>query len=136
MTEQSTIKTVEYAEPSPVPENNWFWRRMFAFGFTVACFVFAWRLSERVEDIGTLRMALRYSLLGAAMMSLLYMAGASAEAIGRIVAAVRTSRKETVTHASPPTRVKTDQQTVETPPADAETPVQAASEAPPWERKP
>lgn len=102
MTEQNaTIRTVEHGEASELPELGWFWRRTFAFGFTVACLLFAWRISERVTDVGTLRMGLRYSLGLVALMSLLYMAGASTEAITKLFAAVRTTRKETLTTAPP-----------------------------------
>lgn len=100
-------KTVEHGEASALPELGWFWRRTFAFDFTIACLLFAWRVSERVTDVNTLRMALRYALGLVALMSLLYMAGASTEAITKLFAAVRTTRKETVTSAPPPAKVTT-----------------------------
>lgn len=119
MTENATIHTVEHGEASELPELGWFWRRTFAFGFTVACLLFAWRVSERVTDVATLRMGLRMALGLAALMALLYMAGASTEAITKLFAAVRTTRKETLTTAPPPatlTSTASGGTKVETPP--------------------
>lgn len=102
MTENATIRTVEHGEPSALPETGWLWRRIYAFAVTIAMTVLAWRISERIEDIPTLRLALRYAFWTILLMCLLYMAGASAEAITKLVSAVRTTRKETVTTAPPP----------------------------------
>jgi hypothetical protein len=107
VSDSATVKTVEHGEASDLPETNWFWRRVFTFVLTAAVLLFAWRVSERVTDIITLRMALRYALGIIALLSLLYLAGASTEAITRLFAAVRTTRKETVTTAPPPASITT-----------------------------
>src|SRR4051794_41046166 len=99
MTNAAIIRTVEHGEASDLPETNWLWRRWFAFGFTLTCIGLVWRVSERTSDLVTLRMIARNSLALAGLMCLLYMAGASSEAITRLLAAVRTTRKETVTTA-------------------------------------
>ncbi len=126
MTENATIRTVEHGEPSALPETGWVWRRSYAFAVTFTMTVLAWRISERVEDIATLRLALRYAFWTILLMCLLYMAGASAEAITKLVSAVRTTRKETVTTAPPPatlTQTASGATKVETPAAsDGELP--------------
>lgn len=122
--EAATIRTVEHGEASALPEIAWGWRRTFAFGFTVACVLLVWRISERVSDIATLRMIARYALGLVALMALLYMAGASTEAITKLTAAWRTTRRETVTTGPAPASLSTTSSAaglttarVETPPA-------------------
>lgn len=105
--EPAVVKTVEHGEASDLPETNWLWRRVFTFALTAAMLLYAWRLSERVTDIATLRMALRYAFALLALLALLYLAGASTEAITRLLAAVKTTRKETVTSAPPPATLTT-----------------------------
>lgn len=122
MTEQATIKTVEHAEPSALPETGWLWRRVYAFAVTLGMTVLAWRISERVSDPATLRMALRYAYWTILLMCLLYMAGASAEAITKLVGAIRTTRKETITTAPPPARISTPEATVDSPVAPFDCP--------------
>ncbi len=102
MPDTATIRTVEHGDASDLPETNWFWRRVFTFILTAAVLLFAWRISERLTDVATLRMALRYSLGIIALLSLLYLAGASTEAITRLFAAVRTTRKETISSGTSP----------------------------------
>ena len=122
MTENATIKTIEHAEPSALPETGWLWRRVFAFALTFAMTVLAWRISERVTDVGTLRLALRYAFWTILLMCLLYMAGASAEAITKLIGAIRTTRKETITTAPPPATLSAAGAKVEAAPAAGEEP--------------
>lgn len=136
MTEDSaanaTVKTVEYTEPSPVPESNWLWRRTYVFVVTaLLCAHVGW-LTYRIDDIGSLREIARNSQGLILLYALLYLAGASAEAISSIVAAIRTARKETVTSAPPPAQITTSpagRTTVEAQP-DAAQP----KDGPPWRR--
>jgi len=97
--DNATIHTVEHGEVSELPETNWLWRRVFTFALTVALVVYLWWLTGKISDVATLRMALRYAFGIIALLALLYLAGASTEAIARLLAAVRTTRKETVTSA-------------------------------------
>lgn len=121
MTEQATIKTVEHLEPSAMPETGWLWRRVYAFAVTLAMTLLAWRVSERIQDEASLREALRYAHWAILLMCLLYMAGASAEAITKLVGAIRTTRKETITTAPPPATLRTADAEIEQP-ADADDP--------------
>lgn len=105
MTDTATVKTVEHGDASALPETGWFWRRCYVFIFTLAMVTFAWCLAEKVNDIGTIRMALRYAFGMLALLSLLYLAGASTEAITRLLAAVRTTRRETISSGPPPATV-------------------------------
>lgn len=110
--------TVEYGEPSPQPELTWLWRRAYVFAVTAAlCVHVAW-LSHGLQGHAVERIIRNDQFLIAGY-ALLYLAGASTEAIAKVVAAVRTSRRETTTTA----------------PAAA---VQAApgvtEDKPPWER--
>lgn len=127
-----TVKTVEHAEASELPETKWFWRRLFAFGFTLACIGLALRISERVTDIETLRMISRYALWLAGLMCLLYMAGATTDDITKLFAAMKTTRKETLTTADAPASVAVTPEvtTVEAAPPGGAT----SDELPPSER--
>lgn len=144
MSEQATVRTVEHAEPSALPETGWAWRRTFAFMVTVTMTVLAWRISERITDVATLRLCVRYAFWTILLMCLLYMAGASAEAITKLVGAIRTTRKETITTAPPPARISTPEATIETPqdegpaaaPLVAQGPPGVAADRAPWDRAP
>ena len=123
----ATVRTVEHEQPSALPETGWLWRRVFVFGLTLGLLLLTWRLTERVSDVATLRMAIHYLMLALMLVLLLYLAGASTEAITRLLAAVRTTRKETITTAPPPA-VVTDGK------VEAAAPRPPAKEAPPWLR--
>lgn len=90
-------KTVEHLEPSNLPEVNWFFRRIYIFTLTIALSWMVWHLSLKVTDAKVLRDIIRVDQWLIALLAILYVAGASAEAITKLVAAWRTSRKETVT---------------------------------------
>jgi apolipoprotein N-acyltransferase len=93
---QVVTKTTEHTEASALPELDWKWRRWFVFGLTVALVGLAWRVIEITPDVTTLRMVARYSLFLVALLAMLYIAGASAEGITKLVQAAKTTRKETV----------------------------------------
>lgn len=102
MTDVATVKTVEFADPSPVPESNWFWRRLYVFVVTCALAIhIGWMTLTQIKDEKILREVIRNDQGLIMLFALLYLAGASAEAIGGIIAAIRTSRKETTTTATP-----------------------------------
>lgn len=124
--EMAVTKVVEHGDASDLPELDWFWRRVYVFALTIACCLFIWLVARRVEDVATLREAIRNAMGIIVLLNILYLAGASAEKIVQLVSAVRTTRKETVMSAPPPaTATKTSVTT------DA-----SAPNAPPWERKP
>ena len=121
MADDATIKTVEYADPSPVPESNWFWRRLYVFVVTAALAThIGWMTLTQVKSEGTLREVIRNDQWLIMLYALLYLAGASAEAIANVVAAIRTARKETITTAPPPASIETPMTTVTTRQPDPE----------------
>ncbi len=128
MTENATVKIVEHLDPSPVPEANWFWRRVYTYLVTLVLVIhIGFTTWYRTSDVQTLREVIRNDQILLGMVLLLYLAGASAEAIAKIFAAVRTSRKETTTTAPPPSTITT------TTPA-SETKVETPPPAQGWER--
>jgi uncharacterized membrane protein YfcA len=127
MTDQTVVRTVEHVDPSPLPENNWFWRRVYVFVVTaLLCGHVGW-LSLQTDDVVTLRMIVRNDQGLILLYALLYLAGASTEAIANIIASVRTTRRETITSAAPPSSITTPDVTVSTPPAAG----RASAPAPP-----
>lgn len=97
MTDAVTTRVVEHTDASDLPEVNWTWRRWFVFMVTIAALALVWRIVEKSADIVTLRMIARYSLALAALMALLYIAGASSEQVVKLLQAAKTTRKETIT---------------------------------------
>ena len=97
MTDAVTTQVIEHTEASDLPEVNWTWRRWFVFMVTIASIGIVWRIVEKSSDITTLRMIARYSLVLAALMAMLYVAGASSEQVVRLIQAAKTTRKETIT---------------------------------------
>jgi hypothetical protein len=92
-----TRKVVEHGEASALPETSWMFRRLLIFVVTLAAIGSVWWVIGRLTDVATLRMVARYSLGLQALCLFLYVAGASATDVVRLVSAVRTARKETVT---------------------------------------
>ena len=90
-------KIIEYEQPSDLPEINWLWRRIFIFTVTYALLALVYWIVYRITDVGTIRMVAQYALILVGLFAMLYVAGASSEAITRLIGAIRTSRKETVT---------------------------------------
>jgi len=90
-------KTVEHNEASALPETGWFWRRLFIFAVSAALIYLIHRTLDRATDMPTVRLIARGLLILLGLSMLLYIAGASTEAITRLVGAVKTTRKETVT---------------------------------------
>ena len=97
MSDAVTTQVIEHTEASDLPEVNWTWRRWFVFMVTLAAIGIVWRIVEKSSDIVTLRMIARYSLVLAALMAMLYVAGASSEQVVRLIQAAKTTRKETIT---------------------------------------
>lgn len=128
MTENATIRTVEHGDPSPLPENNWLWRRLYVFVVTaLLCAHIAWT-SHQTDDVYTLRMAIRNDQGLILLFALLYLAGATTERITELFAALRSTRKETTTTAPPPA-------TLTSTPSGAtkvETPATTVPEKPSW----
>lgn len=89
--------TVEHTEASILPEIDWGWRRFFIWFVTFAATALVYWITWRVQDVTTLRMIARYALLGVGFFSMLYITGASAEQVVRLVQAAKTTRKETTT---------------------------------------
>jgi len=92
---QATV--VEHGEPSNLPELGWFWRRLYVFVVTLALCVHVYLTTRGLKDPAALREVIRNDQGLIALFALLYLAGANTEAIAKLMAAVRTSRKETAT---------------------------------------
>jgi hypothetical protein len=105
VTDQAVIHTVEHGEASDLPENNWFWRRLFVWAVTVFASGMAFFISQRINDISTLRWALRFSFYTIWLCMVLYMCGATTERLTELMAALRSTRKETITTAPPPATI-------------------------------
>lgn len=88
------------SEPAPIPEPSWFWRRIYVYAATVAFAAHVYWTSMRTTDPATLRMVIRNDQGLIVLFALLYVAGASTEAIARVIAAVRTHRTESVTETT------------------------------------
>lgn len=129
---EATVHTIEHVDPSPVPESNWLWRRIYVFVVTaLLCLHVGFTTWLRTNDVQTLRETIRNDQFLIMLFALLYLAGASAEAIGQIIASIRTSRKETVTSAPSPAVITT------TPGGSttvSEGATLTAQEKPPWRR--
>lgn len=92
-------KVVEYGDATDLPEVQWLWRRVFVFASAIGILALAWRISERITEPAALHDGLRICLGLIALLIFTYLSGASAEAIVKLVGAIRTSRKETITSA-------------------------------------
>ncbi len=93
----AVTKTIEHNEASALPETGWFWRRLFIFAVSAALIYLIHRTLDRATDMPTVRLIARGLLILLGLSMLLYIAGASTEAITRLVGAVKTTRRETVT---------------------------------------
>lgn len=104
MTAPPTVvtKSVSFDQPSDLPESNWLWRRVFIFAFTGSVLCFDWQVIAKAKDEATLRLLAELNCGLAALAIMLYIAGASSENIVRLVGAIKTTRKETVTEGPAP----------------------------------
>ena len=100
--DQATTKVVEHGEASRLPDTSWTFRRLLIFLVAIVCLFLTWQVLGRVSDVVTLRMIARYSLGLVALCLFLYVGGASATDVVRLVSAVRTTRKETLMSGPPP----------------------------------
>lgn len=124
MTTPVEVRTIEHGDPSPLPENNWLWRRTYVFAVTALLCAHVWWTSGKTDDVYTLRMTIRNDQGILVLFALLYLAGATTERITELFAALRSTRKETRTFAPPPASVTTTPEgtTVDTPADDGRLP--------------
>ncbi len=91
------------SDPAPLPrlaEISWRYRRLFSFGLVAACCWLVRAIIFRTEDPAVLK-ALALALCGLiALVTLVYVTGALATDIARIVAMVKTAR--IITEKGPP----------------------------------
>lgn len=129
------VKVVEHGEASDLPELDWVWRRAFVFALVAICALLVWRISERVNDVDTLKMTIKYLCWIILLLCLLYIAGASSEKIVQLVSAFRTTRKETIT-SGPPEAVPAVVAAVAGPAVSRAAPADPAAtfNIPPWNR--
>jgi uncharacterized membrane protein YcjF (UPF0283 family) len=134
MTDNATVRTVEHGEASRLPDTSWLWRRILIYLVIIVCLAIAWRVSERVTDIGTLRQILRYAFGMMALGLMLYGVGSTVTDVAALVTAFLSTKRTTVTSAPPPATV-TDGRAE----APAEPPAAPAADEQlksPWERQP
>ncbi len=103
--ENATQTVVEHGEASNLPDTSWLFRRALIFLIALAAIASVFWVLGHVTDISTLRMIARYSLGLQAFTLFLYVAGATASDVVRLVGAIRTTRRETVTTAAPPASI-------------------------------
>lgn len=103
MTEARTrVHTVEHGEASALPENNWLWRRVYMFGVTLLAYGGVARVAERINDPERLHDVIRLLVAIVATTEVLYVTGATVEQVIRLIAALKTSRKETIHESHEP----------------------------------
>jgi len=113
------IKTIEHGDASRLPEPIWFWRRILIYVCVVVALVIltvvCWRVMlVETFDIGTARLIIRYCFYTIWSAVVLYGVGASVTDVAVLVAAVRTTRKETIASAPAAGSVTQDGSTAET----------------------
>lgn len=108
MTAHATQHVVEHGDASHLPDTSWAFRRALIFLVVIVCLGFAGWIVGKIEDVTTLRMIARYSLGLVALCLFLYVAGATATDVIRLVSAFRTTRRETTTTAPPPATITAD----------------------------
>jgi hypothetical protein len=74
---------------SPLPESRWIFRRIYVYGATLALAVHIFWTSLRTADVATLRETIRNDQGLILLFALLYLAGASTEAIAHLFASAR-----------------------------------------------
>lgn len=122
----SAVHTVEHTEASAMPEVKWGWRRLYIFLVTAALLAPVYWVTYRTTDIETAKMIARYAMWLVGLYAMLYVAGSTSTDITGLVAAFRTTRKETIT---------TGGAAVAADPAPApEPPAAAVPDRPAWER--
>lgn len=111
----ATVHTVEHGEASEIPAARWVWRRWYVFALTAIAMGLLWRLTERVDDIVTLKMVAKYLCWTVMGLVFVYVAGATATDCVNMVSVLRSTRRETVTTAPPPAEIRTPEAVVTTP---------------------
>lgn len=91
-----TKQTISHEEASDLPELDWGFRRGYVFAVTTADFATLWAMPFIIKNEQTLRMVEKYLLWLLFLLCFLYLAGASAEKVVQITAALRTTRKEQI----------------------------------------
>lgn len=97
MSDPVVTHVIEHGDPSPLPEPAWLWRRLYVWGASATLAAHIFWTSLRTSDVATLRETIRNDQGLILLFALLYLAGASAEAIAAIIGAIRTARRETIT---------------------------------------
>jgi hypothetical protein len=133
--DKAVIHTIEHVEASDLPEQNWVWRRLYIFGGTILILILPFWVTYKSDDIPTLRDIARISLGLVAFFALIYICGAGATEITKLVAAFRSTRKETVTSAPAPATI-TSSASGETASTTATAATAGVPDRPAWERRP
>lgn len=92
----AVTKEVIHEEASDLPEISWLWRRIYIFSVTYLLLALLWMITDRSTDPRILKAIANGVMILIGLGMMLYVAGASSEAITRLVGAVKTTRKEIV----------------------------------------
>lgn len=105
-TDTATVRTVEYGEASRLPDTSWMWRRLLIFmicgGILVGMGYVLWE-QPKLDSSTNLFVRNGYYTLWLGLT--LYGVGATVTDITRLFAAMRTTRKETISSGPPPATV-------------------------------
>lgn len=127
------VKTTTHEEASRLPEPKWFWRRVLIFIVTfwaMGLLTWAvWRVigianrsvhADELPVLGAIVIVIKYGFYTAWGALVLYGVGASVTDVATLASAVRTTRRETITTASPLQAIHTPEATVSPPVAPPE----------------
>lgn len=109
------VRTIEHGDASEIPAARWMWRRWYVFALTAVAMALLWRLTERMDDVTTLRMVAKYLCWTVGLLVFVYVAGATATDCVNMASVLRSTRRETFTTAPPPLEVKAAGAVVEAP---------------------
>lgn len=96
--------TVEHSEASRLPDPRWLWRRILLYVIAATAIYVLVRFVDMVTDVATLRVMARYAFYTLWLALTLYCVGATVTDVAKLVAAFKTTRKETTTSAAPVTQ--------------------------------
>lgn len=97
----ATQKVVEHGEASRMPDTSWTWRRILIFGVAGVASYMLWRAADSVTDVSTLKVIIKYGFYTLWLALILYGVGATVTDLAKLAAAVKTTRRETVSTQPP-----------------------------------
>lgn len=111
MTEPASVKIVEHGDASRLPDPRWLYRRLVIYAVTAVMLWAVWRVVDwlvdpselkRAIDWPTVRLIVRYTFLTLWLVLTLYCVGATVTDVTKLIAAWKTTRRETTSTATAP----------------------------------